>query len=383
MDHRGKPSSSLLKTRDVVLAMLVLQTTAVVLLMRYSKTRPIASHSHQYINSAAVLMAEVLKLPFCVCMAGRSVGGIGQLWDLIEKEVLGNIRDTLKCAIPAVTFTLQGNLLFIALSNLDAPTYQVIYQAKTVFTAVFSFLLLGRRLKESQWLATVLLCVGGVLVSDLSGGLGGGRGPNGQQSSVLGISAVLAAAVLSASSSVYFEMMLKKQSTSPAAQSASLWLRNIQLGMFALPLSALAMLLNDGDFVRSYGVLHGFDNVVWSIVLLNGIGGLLVAATMKYADNIVKCFAAALAILSATLLSSWFFAFELSATFAMGLLCTIFATVLYSWSPDLPAACSRHGSRGTTPPSDMELGSSGANGTGRGGVEGTVHWSPNVRTRNC
>ena len=50
-------------------------------------------------------------------------------------------------------------------------------------------------------------------------------------------------------------------------------------------------------------MLQGFDGVVWMVVLLNSCGGLLVAAVMKYADNIVKCFAAALAILSGTLIS--------------------------------------------------------------------------------
>ena len=332
----GEAKRRVLKTRDAVLVMLVVQTTAVVLLMRYSKTRVVTGRP--YVNSAAVLMAEALKLPFCLLMAGRSLGGARELWMLIEGEVLGNMRDTLKCAVPAVAFTVQGNLLFVALSNLDAPSYQVIYQAKTVFTAVFSFFMLGRRLKASQWLATILLCAGGALFSDLRSSASRSSDEGGQSTAV-GVAAVLSAAVLSASSSVYFEFMLKKQSTTPAAAAASLWLRNIQLGMFALPLAALTMLVQDGEHVRSYGVLHGFDHVVWTIVLLNGIGGLLVAATMKYADNIVKCFAAALAILSATLLSAMLFDFKLSATFSMGLLCTVLATTLYSWAPDRPAAC--------------------------------------------
>jgi UDP-sugar transporter A1/2/3 len=91
--------------------------------------------------------------------------------------------------------------------------------------------------------------------------------------------------------------------------------------------------------VAQYGVLQGFDHVVWLIVMLNGLGGLLVAATMKYADNIVKCFAAALAILSGTLLSVPIFGFELSATFSVGVACTVSASTLYSWAPNVPAAC--------------------------------------------
>merc|ERR1711865_700173 len=96
-------------------------------------------------------------------------------------------------------------------------------------------------------------------------------------------------------------------------------LRNIQLGLFALPLSAGAMLLNDWDQVREYGILQGFDNVVvWLVVLLIGAGGLLVAATMKYADNIVKCFATAIAIVLDIVLSIPIFHFIPSWSFIVG-----------------------------------------------------------------
>merc|ERR1719311_1864589 len=93
------------------------------------------------------------------------------------------------------------------------------------------------------------------------------------------------------------------------------------------------MLYQDHEQITSYGLLQGFDSVVWAVVLLNSCGGLLVAAVMKYADNIVKCFAAALAILSGTLISVPLFHFHPSRLFALGALCTVSATVLYSWAP--------------------------------------------------
>ena len=283
-----------LKIRDVVLILLVVQSTSIVLLMRYSKTRPRDRMSGPaYLSSAAVLMAESLKLPVCGLMAAHVLGGFGPLRAMLAEELFGTgLADTLKCAVPAIAYTIQGNLLFVALANLEAPTYQVSYQSKTLFTALFSAGLLGRRLKRSQWLALVLLVAGTILVSDpfhaaLSKAAAGGGG--GSESFTAGLLAVLAAALLSSSSSVYFEMMLKKAPSSAAVAATSLWLRNIQLGLFATPLAALAMVLQDGETVRAYGALHGFDSVVWLIVILNGIGGLLVAATMKYADNIAKC----------------------------------------------------------------------------------------------
>ena len=56
---------------------------------------------------------------------------------VLREEVVRNWQQTLSCGVPAVAYTLQGNLLFVALRHLEAPTYQVTYQCKTLFTALF------------------------------------------------------------------------------------------------------------------------------------------------------------------------------------------------------------------------------------------------------
>jgi len=287
-----------------------------------------------------VLMTELLKLAVCVAMAAWSVGGPLQLQSLLRSELWshGGQQATLRCAIPAFAFTIQNNLLFFALGNLEAPTYQVTYQTKTLFTALCSRVILGRRLKEMQWLALFLLTAGAVLVVDAPfSSLFGGDGKH-DSSGILsayaaGLGAVLAAALLSAFASVYFERMLKTVPSSKEADAASLWIRNIQLGLFATPLAACAMLTNDGAHVWTHGVLRGFDRVVWAIVMINGLGGLLVAATMKYADNIVKCFATGIAVVCGSVVSVPIFGFVLSSRFCAGTTSTILASVLYARAP--------------------------------------------------
>lgn len=44
---------------------------------------------------------------------------------ILRKEILHKPIETLKLAIPSGIYTLQNNLLYLALSNLDAATYQV------------------------------------------------------------------------------------------------------------------------------------------------------------------------------------------------------------------------------------------------------------------
>jgi len=51
---------------------------------------------------------------------------------------------------------------------LDAATYTVTYQSKTIWSGVFSVVLLGRVLKISKWVGLALLSVG-VGVVQLSG----------------------------------------------------------------------------------------------------------------------------------------------------------------------------------------------------------------------
>ncbi len=62
--------------------------------------------------------------------------------------------------IPAALFNFQNNLQYVALSYLDAATYQVLSQFKLLTTAVISILLLGTKLNVYKWTSLFLLIVG-------------------------------------------------------------------------------------------------------------------------------------------------------------------------------------------------------------------------------
>ena len=59
-------------------------------------------------------------------------------------------------------------------------------------------------------------------------------------------------------------------------------------------------------------------------------GGLVVSVVIKYADNILKSFASALAIASVTLISSWLFDFNVSYLFSLGCLLQFLSIWLYT-----------------------------------------------------
>lgn len=60
----------------------------------------------------------------------------------LYRDVLLNVWETLKLAVPACLYVVQNNLLFIALSNLDAATYQV----SLMFCPVYDYCI-----KELVW----------------------------------------------------------------------------------------------------------------------------------------------------------------------------------------------------------------------------------------
>ena len=67
-----------------------------------------------------------MKLMLCSIVLLKDVGY--NAWKLSEKisiEVFSNKKDSLKLLVPALLYVVQNNLLYIALTNLDAATYQV------------------------------------------------------------------------------------------------------------------------------------------------------------------------------------------------------------------------------------------------------------------
>jgi len=40
--------------------------------------------------------------------------------------------------------------------------------------------------------------------------------------------------------------------------------------------------------IEKTGYFHGYDGVVWLIIVIQAFSGLLVAVVVKYADNILK-----------------------------------------------------------------------------------------------
>ncbi|XP_008116593.1 UDP-galactose translocator [Anolis carolinensis] len=309
----------------ISLAVLVVQNASLILSIRYVRTLP----GDRFFATSAVVMAEVLKGVTCLLLIFiQKKGNVKQFASSLYDSIVVQYMDTLKLAVPSLIYTLQNNLQYVAISNLPAATFQVTYQLKILTTAVFSVLMLRKSLSRLQWLSLMLLFAGVAIVQveqQQAGGKGtpGGQGTHQQQSYIVGLVAVVVSCLSSGFAGVYFEKILK-------GSAGSVWLRNVQLGIFGTLLGLLGMWSTDGAAVAERGFFFGYTPLVWGVILNQAFGGLLVAVVVKYADNILKGFATSFSIVVSTVASIYLFDFHLNLPFALGAGLVIGAVYLYS-----------------------------------------------------
>jgi len=197
---------------------------------------------------------------------------------------------------------------------------------KVFTTALFSVALLDRKLSLLKWGSLVLLFAGVCLVTIDPTSFGNNRE---NQSFIVGVIAVAISCLSSGFAGVYFEKILK-------GTGGSVWLRNIQLGFFGSLAAVVGMLMRDFDKVTSDGFFFGYSTLVWTVIIQQAVGGLIVAAVVRYADNILKGFATSLSIIVSALASVYLFEFTLTPLFAVGTLLVVISIYMYA-QPDKPA----------------------------------------------
>jgi len=342
--EQGAMSSSTF--RFLLLVMMVLQNSSTVLVGRHTRAG-VANVEDLYVVNHLIMVCEGMK--FLLACVLEHFHTNGNLLRSVKENVLDRPVDALKIVIPSLLYLVQNSLLYVALSNLSAPLFQVTYQCKLLTTALVSVVMLNRRYSPKQWVCLFLLGVGVAVVvlgeSDQQKRLKEAAdaaetvemkdaaaaaapiaaeeedGSLPAQSLFVGLLAVSVACLSSALAGVYFEKVLKKPTTETGTGKArapvSLWMRNIQMAFFSVCIALVQFLNLDGDD-GSKKFMHGFTGWVYCLVMLQAGGGLLVAAVIKYADNVLKGLATGVSVVVATLASMVLFGTPLSGQFVSG-----------------------------------------------------------------
>ncbi|WAR26543.1 S35A2-like protein [Mya arenaria] len=274
---------------------LVGQNAMVILVMRYVRTRG----GDMFMATSAVVMSEILKCATSMLIIFYLHGSSFRRWaHHLHENILLQPGDCVKVSVPSL----------------------VTYQLKILTTAVFSVIMLRKVLSGVQWISLVILFVG-VSIVQLQPESETSLEAN-EQRPLLGLVAVVVSCLMSGFAGVYFEKILKES-------KQSLWLRNVQLGFLGAIIGMITMEIKEGDRLRLNGFFHGYDAWVWLVIILQSLGGLLVAIVVKYADNILKGFAASMAIVVSCIVSVFFFDFKLSFQFTFGASLVMLSIYLY------------------------------------------------------
>lgn len=291
------------KHRGVLVATLMFTYSSQSLLITASKRE---SGSFSYDASAAVFLAEVLKLIFALAM--------------LPQETRSSLdpRKSLIFAVPAVLYMIQNRLVFEALRYLSPPEYQLLNNVKLFTTAITYRVIMRRELRVLQWLALALLGLGMSLAS---------YSPTNERAQASeaasgqlwhGTVIMLVVSWCSALAGVLNEHLIKKSANN---LEANVWLYSYGVLVGALQFCASGW----GPLIT----LEGFTFVTWLIVVCNALLGQSIAFLFRYADSIVKIYGTCMAMGFTTLLSVLFFGFELRFPMVMGFFTSVISVCLY------------------------------------------------------
>jgi UDP-sugar transporter A1/2/3 len=342
-----------------ILLLLAIQNSGHALLTRYSQ----GILKEDYSKTEVVMVGEVIKMV---------VSGYLAVVDRSETDAQGSgvsklmwlVLHSKQIIVLVILYSVANVMSYYALARVDASVYTVLLQLKIFTTAAFAVLMLGRNISFTKWRALLLLVFGCILVASPSfnqladcvddakggrhllgvGGGGSGGGSGGKKKggdasgrtnvfeSIVGVFTVLTMVTISGYSAIYFEKMLKK-----TAEVITIWERNFQLALYSVVflMGIIVYELQDeyAERIEEKEPLFfkGWTTNAVMLALVQAVGGLLVAATLKYADAVLKTLATSGAIVMSAVLGWFLFGARLDINVWIGCLSVILAIVNYTW----------------------------------------------------
>uniref|UniRef100_A0A914D678 Uncharacterized protein n=1 Tax=Acrobeloides nanus TaxID=290746 RepID=A0A914D678_9BILA len=253
-------------------------------------------------------------------------GSVRKLSTELKNAFMKNKNETFKVCLPALIYVIQNNLYYFALKHVDATLFSITYQLRILTTALLMVILLNKIFSGTQWAALFISLLGVILVQASSQTSGKAQEANPENSKqFLGLMTVLGMCWMSAFAGVYLEGVLKKS-------SCDIWLQNIRLSMITLPF-ALLTIAHDSSVISQYGFFYGWSPLVWVVSISGAVGGLIIAAVMKYADNIKKSFSTSVALGGTSILSILMGDSVFSFLLMFGVSLVMLSVFLYTLNP--------------------------------------------------
>ncbi|RHX98079.1 hypothetical protein DYB25_012390 [Aphanomyces astaci] len=306
----------------VSLVLLVLQNTLLGIVTKYSR-------GTKYNATTAVMLIEALKFVLCMLAVSVTKGSVGECIASVRREVFGDREGFKKMIFLALLYAGQNTVALLSYDYVDVATYNVVYQLKIVTTAFFMVLLLKRSFNLVQWIAMVALMIG-VAICSTARPTSASAADKSNSSSFVGIAMVLGLALNSGIAAAYLELVLKTHKPHQTFTNPidPLWKTNIQLAVISVAATGLGV-THAAFTTPSFAFFDGYNHFTYGVIGLQACGGLIIAAVVRYSDNVVKNFGTALSLVLSSLLANYLFRTSSPPLFYVGGLLVVASVFVY------------------------------------------------------
>lgn len=284
-------SNSRLSLRSAILIGVCLQNAGYTLIRKYS------TQTENVSSKEVLLVAEAIKLLIATWLTVTSTEKSDSQGVGVDK-LIWLLSHSGKMLVLAAIYGMMNILSFVALQYIGAGEFTICAQLKILTTAAFSVIIMRTTLSWARWRALALLVLGCILVASPS--FTGNDKTGTVILQVFGYGAVLTEVALSGFASIYFEKVVKSTS-----EVVTIWERNFQLGVYSIIIYTVIICYEGSNATNARAPWSNWSFLTVMVSVFGAAGGLLVAATLKYADSIMKTLAAAGAIVLSTVLGNF------------------------------------------------------------------------------
>mmetsp|Transcript_1342 Transcript_1342/g.2396 ORF Transcript_1342/g.2396 Transcript_1342/m.2396 type:complete len:358 (+) Transcript_1342:52-1125(+) len=309
----------------------------------YTVIRKESVKSESIPTEEVVIVSELIKMLVCVWFIYTNVektesGGRGMM------KLLWLIQHSCKMLVVALCYLVMNVLSFLCFEYIGAGEFAVYSQLKILTTASFSTLILGSVFSRTKWRALMLLVLGCILVASpafndcLSHGSSDSvdsqtpnqtEAPSDIYKKSIGYGMTVASVILSGFVTIYFEKVVKSKT-----EVITIWERNFQLCFYSIVFCIVMHVYTSATRVANseqYTAMSNWSALTVVVAVLGAANGLIVAATLKYADSILKVLAQAGAIIISTALGYMFQNEPLDIFVVVGCLVSILSIMNYTF----------------------------------------------------
>lgn len=240
-------------------------------------------------RSTVVLAQELVKFFMATLMLRVTNGYHTALKDWTPQSWL------FVALVPAALYSIQNVASLTAYQNLDALTYNVVNQTKTLSAALCCYFVMGRRQSKVQILSLFLLLLSALVMERIvdvgvlfdSSSSGGRQYQMNALRFTHGVAPLLLASFISGLAGA-----LSQKNLQAAGGGRNPYLFSMELCAASLLLLLGSLVVSpDGRAITKQGFWHGWTPSTFLPIATNSAGGILVGLVTKHAGSVRKGFA--------------------------------------------------------------------------------------------